>query len=402
MNIAVTSHAYVVPENRMLWRRFAQRHPDSAVTLIVPDRWVTDRYGQRVEYRVTPEQDGNYAVIPLPRLGIGRSVYRSWDMALRRTVPDVWYVAQERYDWSSLQAIAYGRLWTPGTKIVGGSTVNIEYTLRRLYHKLKESFFFAATDAIVAMNEEAANLLRVYGYRKTILVQHGIGADEDIWKPRDAGELRRRLGLDAFVVGYVGALIEAKGLLDLGRALARLKGDWSALFVGDGPLRHDLQAFFDGQGPNTRIHFAGYVPHGDVPSYVNCMDVLVLPSRTTPTWKEQFGLVLAEAMLSGVAVVGSDSGAIPEVIGDAGLIFPEGDVAALAAYLQRLHDDPALRCELAERGRQRALRRFSTSALADQFYDFCADLLAGRCTSHGPVVRSSGGADAPCGTGRLR
>ena len=192
------------------------------------------------------------------------------------------------------------------------------------------------------------------------------------------GELRTRLGLGAFVVGYVGALIEAKGLLDLAQALTQLDGKWSALFVGDGPLRHDLQAFFDRQGLSAHTHLVGYVPHGNVSPYVNCMDVLVLPSRTTPTWKEQFGLVLAEAMLSGVAVVGSDSGAIPEVIGDAGLIFPEGDVSALAACLQRLHDDPALRCELAERGRQRALRRFSTSALADQFHDFCADLLAGQ------------------------
>lgn len=387
MNIAVTSHAYVLPENRMLWRRFAQRYPDSAVTLIVPDQWVTDRYGQRVEYRVAPEQDGNYVVIPLRLLSIvGRNVYRSWDMALRRTAPDVWYVAQERYDWIALQAIAYGRLWTPHTKIVGGSTVNIEYTLRRLHHRWKENFFFAATDAIVAMNDEAANLLWAHGYHKPILVQHGIGADEDMWRPRDVGEFRARLGLGAFVVGYVGALIEAKGLLDLARALAQLEGDWSALFVGDGPLRHDLRAFFESQGLSARTHLVGYVPHGNVPPYVNCMDVLVLPSRTTLTVKEQFGLVLAEAMLSGVAVVGSDSGAIPKVIGDAGMVFPEGDVSALAACLQRLDDDPALRCEVTERGRQRALKRLSTSALADQFHDFCADLLAGRHIDSGDLL----------------
>lgn len=381
MKIAVTSHAYVIPENRMLWRRFAQCYPDSTITLIVPDRWMTDRYGQQVEYRVAPERDGNYAVIPLPQMNIGRCVYRSCDMALRRTAPDVWYVAQERHDWRTLQAIAYGRLWAPGTKIVGGSTVNIEYTSRRLHHIWKENFFFSATDAIVAMNREAANLLREHGYHKPILVQHGIGADEEIWKRREMGELCDRLGLGMFVFGYVGALIEAKGLLDLAQALAQLEGDWSALFVGDGPLLCDLQAFFDSQGLSARIHLLGYMPRGNIPPYVNCMDVLVLPSRTTPTWKEQFGLVLVEAMLSGAAVVGSDSGAIPEVIGDVGLVFPEGDVSALAACLQRLHDDPALRCELAERGRQRALERFSTSALADQFHDFCTDLLAG-CYTH--------------------
>lgn len=394
MNIAVTGHTYVIPENRKLWQRFAQRYPDSTVTLIVPDRWETTRYGSDKQYQVEPEQDGNYAVLPLPLLGTNRRVYRSWDLGLGRIAADIWYVAQDRYAWSTLQAIAYGRLWSPRAKILGVSTVNIEYTLRRLHHKWKERYFFAATDAIVAVSEEAAKLLRTHGYCKPILVQHSNGPDKDAWKPRDRSELRARLGLGEFVVGYVGALIEAKGLPDLARALAQLKGNWNALLVGDGPLYHDLQAFLDGQGQSARACFAGYVPHGKVSPYVNCMDVLVLPSRTTPTWKEQFGMVLAEAMLSGVAVVGSDSGAIPEVIGDAGLIFPEGDTSALAGCLERLQADPALRVELAERGRQRALARFCTSALADRFHRFCADLLANNHADSRSRVRSKSDAGA--------
>lgn len=381
MNIAVTSHAYVVPENRMILRRLAERHTDSTVTLIVPQQWETARYGPRVQYLAEPERDGNYAVVPVGWLGSGRKLYRSWDMALCHVAPDVWYVAQERHAWSTLQAMAYGRLWAPRARVIGGSTVNIEYSLQRLRHRWKERFFFWATDAVVAMNGDAAGLLRAHGYRKPILVQHGIGADENTWKPRDTGELCTRLGLGRFVVGYVGALIEAKGLLDLVGALAELGGDWSALFVGDGPLYQDLQAFLADRGPSAKTHFVGYVPHDKVAPYVNCMDVLVLPSRTTLTWKEQFGLVLAEAMLSGVAVIGSDSGAIPEVIGDAGLIFPEGDVAALAACLKRLQADPTLRSDLAERGRQRALAKFSTLALADQFHRFCADLLTDNHTA---------------------
>ncbi len=96
------------------------------------------------------------------------------------------------------------------------------------------------------------------------------------------------------------------------------------------------------------------------------MDMLVLPSRTTKTWSEQFGRVLCEALLCGVPVVGSASGEIPWVIKTTGggLSFPEGDVAALAHLLSELRDDARRRGELAERGREGVWRHFSPAAAA--------------------------------------
>ncbi len=96
-----------------------------------------------------------------------------------------------------------------------------------------------------------------------------------------------------------------------------------------------------------------------MPEVLAQVDVLVLPSRTTRVWKEQLGRVLLEAMACKVPVVGSDSGAIP-----AGLIFPEGDVAALAGCLQRLRDSPELRRELGERGYARVLAHYSQERVA--------------------------------------
>jgi glycosyltransferase involved in cell wall biosynthesis len=89
------------------------------------------------------------------------------------------------------------------------------------------------------------------------------------------------------------------------------------------------------------------------------LDVLVVPSRTTRNWAEQFGRVIVEAMARDVPVVGSSSGAIPEVIGDAGLVVPEGDVEALAAALTRLRAEDDLRRTLVERGRQRVKRVYA-------------------------------------------
>jgi glycosyltransferase involved in cell wall biosynthesis len=100
------------------------------------------------------------------------------------------------------------------------------------------------------------------------------------------------------------------------------------------------------------------------------MSVLVLPSLTTPTWKEQFGHVLVEAMACGVPVIGSDSGAIPEVIGDAGLIVPEGNVDALADAIQSLISAPALRVDLAARGRSRVQAEYTNDSVARRLAAF--------------------------------
>ena len=90
-----------------------------------------------------------------------------------------------------------------------------------------------------------------------------------------------------------------------------------------------------------------------MPAYLGQLDVLAVPSRTLPNWKEQFGRVLIEAMACEVAVVGSDSGEIPNVIGSAGLVFPEDDEAALRHHLLTLQKDEEMTRQLGRTGRQR-------------------------------------------------
>jgi glycosyltransferase involved in cell wall biosynthesis len=105
----------------------------------------------------------------------------------------------------------------------------------------------------------------------------------------------------------------------------------------------------------------------DVPGFLKSLDILVLPSVTIPPLhREQFGRVLVEAMAAGVPVIGSNSGAIPEVIADAGLVVAERDPLALAAAIDQLLRDPTLRHRLAERGRQRVRSRFAWAVVAEQ------------------------------------
>jgi glycosyltransferase involved in cell wall biosynthesis len=164
-------------------------------------------------------------------------------------------------------------------------------------------------------------------------------------------------------VGFAGRLVPAKGVDLLIDAMDGLDGTTLRL-VGNGPLREEL-----GRRAAARrvpLEIVTTVSHDGMAAAYAGLDVLVLPSRTTATWAEQFGRVLVEALWCGVPVVGSSSGEIPWVIGatGGGLVFPEGNAAALRATLVRLRDSPALRAELATRGRDRVQEQFSVEAVA--------------------------------------
>jgi glycosyltransferase involved in cell wall biosynthesis len=164
-----------------------------------------------------------------------------------------------------------------------------------------------------------------------------------------------------FTVGFAGRLVPQKGILDLVDACRLVPGPLRLLVVGDGPLRSALEAL---TLHDAEIALVSGLSHDRMPEEYAEMDVLVLPSRTTEKWAEQFGRVLVEALSCGVPVVGSSSGEIPWVIEatGGGLIFPEGDVEALARIIGELRADPERRAELARTGAEGVRRHFSVDA----------------------------------------
>jgi glycosyltransferase involved in cell wall biosynthesis len=129
-----------------------------------------------------------------------------------------------------------------------------------------------------------------------------------------------------------------------------------------------------------RVHVETGVPHDAVPHWLNAMTILCAPSQTTAGWREQFGRMLIEAMACGVPVVASDSGEMPSVVGDAGLVVPEGDVAAWAAAIDRLLGDESLLRAHAARGRERAQERFAWPVVARAHLAFFEMLTEGRAS----------------------
>jgi glycosyltransferase involved in cell wall biosynthesis len=179
-----------------------------------------------------------------------------------------------------------------------------------------------------------------------------------------------------FLIGYVGRLVEEKGVDLLLEALDGLAGIWRAHVLGSGPVRQKLQAQTQALGLAGRVTFEDWIPSAQMPAYYRQLDVLVVPSRTQPNWKEQFGRVLVEAMACGVPVIGSDSGEIPHVVGDAGLVFPEGQAGQLRAHLGRLMSEPELQARLARQGRERVLTHFTQEQIARRTYAVYEQILA--------------------------
>jgi glycosyltransferase involved in cell wall biosynthesis len=120
------------------------------------------------------------------------------------------------------------------------------------------------------------------------------------------------------------------------------------------------------------------VLHDEVPKYLNAMDLLCAPSQTTAGWREQFGRMLIEAFASGIPVIASDSGEIPYVVGDAGVIVPEGDEAAWVERIGELLENPELRADLSGRGLERAQIKYSWPVIARQHLKFFEEMLENR------------------------
>ncbi len=201
--------------------------------------------------------------------------------------------------------------------------------------------------------------------RKIHIIPSGVPVPTRLPSRADA---RARLGLppDAFVISSLARLEPHKRISDLIEAAARVPDPCSELVMvvaGDGSERVRLEDLAAARlGP--RATFLGRLPDETVPDVYAASDLFCLPSRL-----EGFGLVYIEAAYHGVPSIGTNVGGVPDVItdGETGLLVPVGDVAALAAAIVRLRDDPALRARLGEAARTRAYAEFTVERMTERY-----------------------------------
>jgi glycosyltransferase involved in cell wall biosynthesis len=359
----VISHPAIVSVNQEVYRELARRGWN--VTIVLPDRW-------RHEYSdtdVLPEALAGMekTLRPIPVALRGRPQRHVYLTSCRARVleacPDVAFIEAEPFSLPSAQwGFALRKLGVPfGVQSYENIDRRLPPPVRWLRSRVLRDAAFVA-----ARSDSASRLAQVWGAKGVIALAPPAVPG---WESVPTAPNR------PFTVGYAGRLVESKGLVDLLEAVRALHAPLELLLIGDGEMKSQL----DGQPvPGSSVKVLDDLRHDQMASGYAQLDVLVLPSHTTPTWKEQFGRVIIEALWCGVPVVGSDSGEIPWLIEltGGGLVFPEGDRAMLAERLARLREDPALRQRLAETGRQAVERLFSVAAATDPLERMLIDAAA--------------------------
>jgi glycosyltransferase involved in cell wall biosynthesis len=327
--------------------------------LIIPHVW------GRQQPEITSSPRYRVHLLPVALSGYNHlHFYRGLEAVATAVQPELFHVDEEHYSVVTFQAMRLARRHRIPALFFSWQNIWKRYPVP---FRLIERYNFAVASAAIVGNSEAASVLRRKGFSKPIDLIPQFGVDPERFRRLDRNQLRRRFGIppERRVIGYIGRLVAEKGLAVLIEALALLPADTLLLLIGGGPLRAALEQQAERLGLETRVRFIEPIASQAVPDWLNVFDCLVLPSLTRPNWKEQFGRVLIEAMACEVAVVGSDSGEIPNVIGSAGVIVPEGDAVTLGRAMGALLRDPDRRQILSRAGRERVLKQFTQRLVAE-------------------------------------
>ena len=343
--------------------------------VLTPERW----YESFQEIDFVPESDIHCEEVPCPIRfsGYGSRFFYRRGIAqhFKEFQPDIIHLEEEAWSLNALQTIRLKRKYCPNSRFIFRTSLSIPSKQR--FGPLPvwiEKQVFRETDIAFPLSANAGQILKQRGYEGA-QIPFPNGVDTSLFQKQDTGNIGTTLGLaNNFVIGYVGRLIKMKGVDTLIEAAAMLEFPYRLLIVGQGEDSLKLRDIADAQKITEKIVWIDAVPPEEVPTYINCMDTLVLPSRTTTDWVEFFGRVLIEGMACEVPVIGSDSGEIPQVIGDAGLVFQEGDPTSLAEKISQLASDQELCQDLQRRGLER-VQHFTWETIAQRTYEVYQQLM---------------------------
>jgi glycosyltransferase involved in cell wall biosynthesis len=353
------------------------RIPGVELLLLTPERWMHYGAWRRAQKPIEPSFGFWPSRIALPWLGPLQNYahfYPAMGAVLQRFQPDIIDLWEEPWGAVSAQAAWLRDRIVPRARLISETEQNIFKKLPPPFESLR-SYTLRHANCVIARSSEAADVIRRKDYSGPLHVVPNC-VDAELFRPLDRAKCRRELGLEAFTVGYIGRLVEEKGLEDLLEALALCPPEVQLLFVGEGDFKQVLEAKVRALNLAPRVRFEGARPLQQLPSVMNAIDVLALPSRTTASWKEQFGRVLIEANACATPVIGSDSGAIPDVVGAGGLVVPEQNPAALAQAIEKLAGDENLRRAMGEVGRAQAEEKYTWERVAQQMHAIYTSLLA--------------------------
>ncbi|MBE9221916.1 glycosyltransferase family 4 protein [Cyanobacterium stanieri LEGE 03274] len=388
MNILVVGHSYIVDLNCEKLRELAKISPEIQVRVVVPKIWNPGGVQNKI---ITSEfkDEGNFKIIPITNYSQNHQGLLTFSPEiisfLKDFKPHIIHVEQ------GIKSFAYAQLIILN-KILGLKAKNFFFTWWNIPYDLKfpfswlEKFNLNNTHGFIAGNQDALDIINDHGYRGKSVVMPNLGIDDILFAPKKEPYLKDEIGIknNEFVIGFVGRFVSEKGILTLIKAVSSLENNhWKLLLLGRGELEQKIIEEVTKLGLKDKLIIIPSVAHNQVPRYINLMDTLVLPSQTDESfktisakgWKEQFGHVLIEAMACKVPVIGSNSGEIPYVIGDDGLVFQEKDDKGLKDCLEQLMNNPDLARDLGERGYQKTMEKYTNKALARDLLKFYEQVL---------------------------
>ena len=337
---------------------------------VVPARWRVLWCSELIEPEPGPLDDlPHHKVDLLVRINKHFALFppRFLRRVLSAFQPEVIDFDNEPFNLSSAQVISATRRFSPQTRVFLHASQNLVKRYPPPFNAT-EQYAFRHCAGVFARNPEAADVLKRRGCQpaKICVMGHGVSLREF-----DQGRTRQLAGgAEPGSVLYVGYLGHQKGVDTLIEACANSVRFRKLTIVGEGPSTPDLRAQVDRLQMGDRVAFLGRLPQQTLKELYGNHSCLVVPSRTTPTLVEQFGRVIIEAMASGCPVIASDSGNMPRVVGDAGMVFPEDDARELAARIDAILGDPAVRHQLRRRAIERAEREFEWTVRARQMTSF--------------------------------
>lgn len=340
-----------------------------SLVVAVPDRW--SPLGLGAEQRTVFGDDGGVRAVPIAVRGsTAPEADPSWNRsALRRLLgdfrPELVQIEEEPWTRGASTAAALARRLRVPYVVLTRESLPIAHGA---VGRIRRSRILKSAKGVFAINESVAKLVTRQHPSLATEVVPQLGVSLPLLGPRPD-----RTGLS---IGFLGRLIPEKGLDLLFRACVKLIGRWTLTVVGTGPAQEELEGLAERLGIAGRVTWLGALPRQRVNEVWPRLDCVVLPSRTAPRWVEGAPRAAMEAMAHGVAVVASTAGALPEIVGSAGMVVPEEDVIAIAEALQRLHDDPVERERLAAAGRRRVMGEYTDAAIAEKTLRFWTSTVA--------------------------
>lgn len=354
MRVLRISHSAVVGPWRE--RERALRRLGHDVVLVSARAW--DEFGRRVPLEPEPGE----AVVGAWTWGTHPALFVYDPRPLWRALDADWDVLdlhEEPFALATFEVLVLARLraWLRRRPVPPYFLYSAQNLAKRYpvpFRRLERAALRGAAGLHVC-NDEAGRIVRAKGATGVVRTIP-LGLDPAVFHaaPAAHGGPPDRGARDGTVrVGYAGRLAAHKGVATLVDAVLG-EPRLSLVLAGDGPQARDLRERAAPAG--GRVTFLGALEGSALAGFYRSLDVLAVPSLETPGWVEQFGRVAVEAMACGTPVVASDSGALPDVVGGAGLLVPPGDPDALRAALVRVGTDPQLAERLRADGLARAAR----------------------------------------------